>query len=89
MNESDLMHVSEISKHGFESFLIIKAFIISLHWFKYFIFCRVLPNKKTELDRYQGKVFCGTYAEDGDVFMSAAQGNPPPPPLYENQCRSH
>lgn len=67
--------------------LITKAFIIFLHWFKYFIFYRVLPNKKTELDRYQGKVFCGTYAEDGDVFMSAAQGNFFS--LYEKQCYSH
>jgi WD repeat-containing protein 23 len=34
---------------------------------------RVLPNKMNELDRYQGKVFCGTFAKDGDVFLSAAQ----------------
>ncbi|XP_035212126.1 DDB1- and CUL4-associated factor 11-like isoform X2 [Stegodyphus dumicola] len=34
---------------------------------------RVLPNKKDMLDRYHGKVFCGTFARDGDVFMSAAQ----------------
>ncbi|XP_054719649.1 DDB1- and CUL4-associated factor 11-like [Uloborus diversus] len=34
---------------------------------------RVLPNKMNMLDRYHGKVFCGTFAKDGDVFMSAAQ----------------
>lgn len=37
-------------------------------------FLRVLPNKMNMLDRYHGKVFCGTFARDGDVFMSAAQG---------------
>lgn len=40
----------------------------------YLIFYRVIPNKKDTLDRYHGKVFCGTFARDGDVFMSAAQG---------------
>ncbi|GBN16441.1 DDB1- and CUL4-associated factor 11, partial [Araneus ventricosus] len=33
----------------------------------------VIPNKKDTLDSYHGKVFCGTFAKDGDVFMSAAQ----------------
>ncbi|GIX81480.1 hypothetical protein CDAR_224682 [Caerostris darwini] len=34
---------------------------------------RVIPNKKETLDCYNGKVFCGAYAKDGDIFMSAAQ----------------
>ncbi|GFY49286.1 DDB1- and CUL4-associated factor 11 [Trichonephila inaurata madagascariensis] len=34
---------------------------------------RVIPNKKDTLDRYHGKVFCGTFTKNGDVFMSAAQ----------------
>lgn len=28
-----------------------------------------------EKDRYHGKVFCGTFAKDGDLFLTAAQGN--------------
>lgn len=37
------------------------------------IYQKVLPNKMNILDRYMGKVFCGTFARQGDVFISAAQ----------------
>nr|XP_042908146.1 DDB1- and CUL4-associated factor 11 isoform X2 [Parasteatoda tepidariorum] len=37
------------------------------------IYQRVLPNKMNVLDRYEGKVFCGTFARQGDIFISAAQ----------------
>ncbi|XP_071824692.1 DDB1- and CUL4-associated factor 11-like isoform X2 [Apostichopus japonicus] len=32
-----------------------------------------LPNNGTELDRFPSKLFCGTYSQDGNVFLSACQ----------------
>lgn len=34
---------------------------------------RVLPNKMSVVDHYRGKVFCGTFAREGEVFMTAGQ----------------
>ncbi|PIK37876.1 putative DDB1- and CUL4-associated factor 11, partial [Apostichopus japonicus] len=32
-----------------------------------------LPNNGTELDRFPSKLFCGTYSQDGNVFLSHAR----------------
>ena len=44
--------------------------LILLH--KYF---RFIPNKKVSSFRYRDKAFCGTFSKDGDIFVTAGQGN--------------
>jgi WD repeat-containing protein 23 len=34
-----------------------------------------LPNTITRVASYGHKAFCGTYSKDGNIFLSAAQGN--------------
>ncbi|BFZ13401.1 hypothetical protein BsWGS_16440 [Bradybaena similaris] len=34
---------------------------------------RYLPNHSTEVDSYNSKAFCGTYSQDGNIFLSACQ----------------
>ena len=38
------------------------------------IYLRYLPNTKQCSLHLPGKGFCGTYSEDGDIFISACQG---------------
>ncbi len=35
---------------------------------------RFLPNKRQVLLKYRQKAFCGSYSDDGDLFLSACQG---------------
>lgn len=34
---------------------------------------RLLPNKMNHVERYRSKAFCGTYARDGEILMTACQ----------------
>ena len=34
-----------------------------------------LPNNFKPVGNFNHKVFCGTYSKEGDVFLSASQGN--------------
>ena len=38
------------------------------------IFCSYLPNECEIMASYHHKAFCGTYSQDGKVFLSASQG---------------
>lgn len=33
----------------------------------------ILPNKRTRLDHYTHKAFCGSYSKEGDFFMTSSQ----------------
>ena len=44
-----------------------------------------LPNKKKTVASYRHKAFCGTFACDGNIFLSACQGMyQPNPPISES-----
>ena len=49
---------------------VVAESIVECYWnlFSY------LPNKKDVKARFNNKVFCGTYSQSGDVFLSACQG---------------
>jgi len=34
---------------------------------------QILPNNPTKVAQYKSKVFCGTHAKDGEIFMTACQ----------------
>ena len=35
---------------------------------------RFLPNERQVLGRYRQKVFCGSYSDDGNLFLTSCQG---------------
>lgn len=43
-------------------------------WKRYFVFIRFLPNSPHVVQCYSHKAFCGTYSQDGELFLTACQG---------------
>ncbi len=45
------------------------------HGKKCLIIDNFLPNRREQVARFGQKIFCGTYSKNGEIFMSACQGN--------------